>query len=660
MSSVNLFLSILPFHEPLYIFTILIGLILLSPFIFKLLKLPDVASFIIAGIIIGPYGLNILARDSSIELLGTVGLLYIMFVAGLELDAEKLKVNKRHSIIFGILTFSFPFAIGMIVSRYILQLEYNASFLISIMFSTHTLVAYPIARKLGIHKDISVLTAIGGTIITDTLVLMTLSVITHPASDKSMAFQIAKILTLFGFYLFVIFYTYPKIAHWFFKNVKRDRPVHFLFLLFMVSVSSVLAKLIGVEPIIGAFVAGLALNKSIPKNSLLMQHVDFVGNILFIPIFLIGIGMLINTKIIFSGTYLIFVSSILILSAFAGKWLAAYFSQKLLKFNPIQRNLLFGLSSSHAAATIAVILIGFEKQIIEVSIFNATILIILMSSLMASLITEKYGKKLILTKEHAIDDKILGNILVPISEPSNMANLIAVANSFQTNQSFDQVFVLNIVHDDASTKENLLRIRETLEKNVFEFNNLIENLKVITRVDLNVSSGILRVAKEYMVSDIVIGWSKKATTSQRLFGNIFDHLSNSMQTLYACNLHCQLKNIKKIVVQIPEVLEQELSYELIFKRIINLPIKEEGKVEFQTNNPIWENKIKTILPKKNKQYVSIQLTGNELSNENYEETLLVFFMFKTFLYNSRHNSITQKAILTNLENNFMIIVPGYK
>ncbi len=316
--------TILPFHEPLLIFTVLIGIILLSPFLFRLLKIPDVASFIIMGVVVGPYGLNVLSRDSSIELLGTVGLLYIMFMAGLELDPNKLKTSRKSSVIFGLATFILPFLLGFLVTTRLLHLESHAALLVSIMFSTHTLVAYPIVRKLGVNQDVSVLTAIGGTILTDTLVLIILSIVTLDFQGDSVGFEVLKLLVYFSIYTVLIFYSFPKIASWFFKHIKRDRPVHFLFLLFMVCVSSYLAELIGVESIIGAFLAGLALNKSIPRNSYLMNHVDFVGNVLFIPVFLIGIGMLINARILVSGGALWFVSAVLIVTAFAGKWMAGF------------------------------------------------------------------------------------------------------------------------------------------------------------------------------------------------------------------------------------------------------------------------------------------------------------------------------------------------
>jgi Kef-type K+ transport system membrane component KefB len=652
--------SIFPIHDPLLIFTVLIGIILLAPFLFRLMKVPDVAAFIIMGVLVGPYGFNLLLRDSSIELLGTVGLLYIMFMAGLELDAEKLRTSPKNSFVFGLATFLLPFILGMFISKTILHLENHAALLVSIMFSTHTLVAYPIVRKLGVNRDVSVLTAVGGTIITDTLVLLILSVVTQNFSGNSASYEAIKLFLLFGVYTFLVFYTFPKIARWFFKYIKRDRPVHFLFLLFMVCISSYLAELIGVEAIIGAFLAGLALNKSIPRNSLLMHHIDFVGNVLFIPVFLIGVGMFIDTRVLFSGTYLWFETAILIIIAFAGKWLAAFISQKILGFNSVQRNLLFGLSSSRVAATLAIIMIGYEKQMIDIAIFNAVILIIFVSSLGATLITEKYGKKLALSSDLTRDEKDPERILVPISNPTTMANLVGLANRFNISQTSEPVYVLNILNENRSSRENILNIRKQLEGNVSEFNNLSENLKVITRVDLSISSGIIRAAKEYMVSDIIFGLGDKTTASQRIFGNIFDHLLNSLQTLFAVKMDGKLSDYKRFVAHVPENIQHEPTFLSVIKKVNKLP-NPDNVLEFRFENDDAVEKVKSALPKRNRHKITYSSSGFNVP-ESDQETVTIFFLLRkqSVSFHARNNHMVHKAISSHTAHNYIIVVPGFE
>ncbi len=657
---IPLFSVSLPLHDPLFEFTVLISIILVSPFLFRLIKVPDVAAYILMGILFGPYGLRVLNRDSGIELLGTFGLLYIMFMAGLELDPDKLKTSRRSSLIFGISTFLLPFMLGWMVCQSVLHLSNQATLLVSIMFSTHTLVAYPIARRLGVNRDMAALTAIGGTIITDTLVLLILSVATQDFQQRNVGMEVAILILSFASYTAVIFYTFPRIAKFFFRHVKRDRPVHYLFLLFMVSISSYLARLIGTEPIIGAFLAGLALNRSIPKNSMLMHHVDFVGNILFIPVFLIGLGMLINLQVLFTNSHLWYVALILIVTAFAGKWLAAFLSGKILGFSPGQRNLLFGLTSSHAAATVAIMFIGFEKGMIDQTLFYAAVLIIMVSSLAATLLTERAGKRMVLNASLTPEIQRFERILVPISNPATMSNLIGIANCFQKVYNSEPIYILSIVNENSSSRENILHLRDTLEQHVADFNYLNENHKVITRVDLSISSGIIRAAKEYLVSDIVFGWGGKSTASQRIFGNTFDHLFLSLQTLFAVNIRGSHSEYHRFIVHLPSHLEYEPVFRSLIRKINALP-KADDQLILRPESKVAIDAIKEMLPKRNRHEIRYENTGfNEYLTAT--DTLHIFFLLRkqSVAYNAKNNARVQKLLASGSPSEFILVVPGFE
>ncbi len=576
----------LPLHEPVLVFTVLILTILLSPIVFKIIKMPDIAAYLVTGIIIGPFGFNLIERDSSIILLGTVGLLYIMFAAGLELNRKDFDKNRNNSIIFGLLTFIFPSLTGYFICRYLLHLNSVATMLVSIMFSTHTLVAYPIARKLGIIKDNSVMAAVGGTIITDTLVLLVLSVITGISTNHKLSWEIIRLIGLFIIYLIVIFLSFPPLASWFFKNIKRDRPVHFIFLLSLVFISASLAKIIGIEPIIGAFIAGLALNKVIPKNSMLLHYVDFTGNILFIPIFLISIGMLIDLRILFQGFRIWYVAILLVISALAGKWIAAFVTQKISGFSKAQRNVLFGLTSSHAAATIAVILIGYEKNLIDNIIFNAVIVIILVTTLLASLVTEQAGKRLAQERLtfQATEHRLKRRILVPIANPSTMSDLINFAVRMNGNDAEEPVYAISVVKDDTEAGNNLEHIRECLEMNLASYNLLSEKIRIITRIDLNVTNGILRTAKELSVTDIIFGWGEKTVGMKKLFGNIFDHLIRTTLTLYVCQLNDPIQNFKYVRIFAQKNTEAEPAFGGCIGSIEKFLVKKDIIILFFSNS----------------------------------------------------------------------------
>ena len=394
-----------------------------------------------------------------------------------------------------------------------------------------------------------------------------------------------------------------------------------------------------------------------------MHHVDFVGNILFIPVFLIGTGMLINIRVLFSDPTLWLTFLILFLGAMAGKWLAAYFTQKSMGLSLNQRNLLFGLSGSRAAAAIAVMLLGFERNIIDEQLLDATVLIILMSCLAGSFLTDRYGKKMVLTGNIETEVKLTDIILVPISNPSYMAQLVTLALKLQDRMSPSPVYLLSIVHDDKSTQENLTRIRKVLEANVSEFNDLNESIKVITRVDMNVSSGILRTAKEYMASDIIMGWGGRTTTSRKIFGSVFDQLYGGAQTLYVCNLTEPTEDTERMVILIPSCLEYEISYSLIVDRISRLPIRSGGKVEIHAPHDEIPAALRSSLSRKRKVEIlhrPMALNANvSLAPARKKMHVLILPRKQSVSYHAGYNGSIRRQIPAIEQGSFILIVPGF-
>ncbi|GAA6768050.1 hypothetical protein AAFH68_40020 [Flavobacterium sp. CGRL1] len=383
----------LPLNNPVLIFSLILFIILLSPILLKKINIPGIIGLIISGVIIGPHGLNILAKNSAVDLFSTIGLLYIMFIAGLELDMNEFKANRNKSLLFGFFTFILPLSIGFPVCFYLLKYDFNASFLTASMFATHTLVAYPIVSKLGIAKNQAVAITVGGTILTDTAVLIILAVIMGSAQGSlNQAFWI-KLGVSLAIFSAIMFLVIPRIAKWFFKKLESEKHAHYIFVLSVVFFAAFLAEVAGVEPIIGAFVAGLALNPLIPHSSALMNRIEFIGNALFIPFFLISVGMLVDISVILSGPTALIVAGTLSVVAIFGKWIAAFFTQVVFKYTKTERQLIFGLSSAHAAATLAVILVGFKAKILDENILNGTIILILITCIVASFATEKAAKK---------------------------------------------------------------------------------------------------------------------------------------------------------------------------------------------------------------------------------------------------------------------------
>ncbi|MEG0850665.1 MAG: cation:proton antiporter, partial [Flavobacterium sp.] len=411
----------LPLSNPVLIFSLILFIILLSPILLKKINIPGIIGLIISGVIIGPHGLNILAKNSAIDLFSTIGLLYIMFIAGLELDMNEFKANRNKSLLFGFFTFILPLSVGFPVCFYLLKYDFNASFLTASMFATHTLVAYPIVSKLGIAKNQAVAITVGGTILTDTAVLIILAVIMGSAQGSlNQAFWI-KLGVSLAIFSAIMFLVIPRIAKWFFKKLESEKHAHYIFVLSVVFFAAFLAEVAGVEPIIGAFVAGLALNPLIPHSSALMNRIEFIGNSLFIPFFLISVGMLVDISVILSGPTALIVAATLSVVAIFGKWIAAFFTQIVFKYTKTERQLIFGLSSAHAAATLAVILVGFKAKILDENILNGTIILILITCIVASFATEKAAKKIAICEEEvstedADKDQILDeHILIPLA-----------------------------------------------------------------------------------------------------------------------------------------------------------------------------------------------------------------------------------------------------
>jgi Kef-type K+ transport system membrane component KefB len=288
----------LPLANPILKFLVILLIILFAPILLNRFKIPHLLGLIIAGAVIGPFGFNLIMRDSGIVMSGTAGLLYIMFLAGLEIDLAQFRRNSFRSIIFGMYTFLIPMALGTAAGYYLLQFSLPTSILLASMFASHTLIAYPIISKMGLSRNKAVNIAVGGTMITDTLALIVLAVIVGMANgqvDQEFWIQLSASIVAFGLVIIIFF---PIVARWFLKRF--DDPVtQYIFVLVMVFLGAVLAEIAGIEGIIGAFLAGLALNRLIPYTSPLMNRIEFVGNAIFIPFFLIGVGMLVDYRAFF-------------------------------------------------------------------------------------------------------------------------------------------------------------------------------------------------------------------------------------------------------------------------------------------------------------------------------------------------------------------------
>lgn len=573
-----------PFESSVMVFSIILFIILLSPIVLKKAKLPPIIGLIISGIIIGPHGLNLIEKNSAVDLFSTIGLLYIMFIAGLELDLREFSKNRHKSLVFGLLTFFLPIAIGLPACLYILGYGMDASVLTASMFATHTLLTYPIVSRMGISKNEAVAITVGGTILTDTAVLLILAVIAGSAQgDLTIHFwaSLAMFTVLFvALSLFVI----PRLSRWFFQKLESEKYAHFIYVLAVVFFFAFLAEIGGLEPIIGAFVAGLTLNRLIPQTSSLMNRIEFAGNALFIPFFLISVGMLVDIRLVTKGPETLFVAAVLTVVALVGKWAAALITGWILKYTRPQTNLVFGLSSAHAAATLAVILVGYKLQIIDENILNGTIILILLTSLVSSFVTENSAKKVALLEAGNDADAQPSHqqtILVPVTENDNVERLVDFAIYIKSKRSPSPILGLAVVDDDESASVKLLQARKRLEKAILHAAAFDQKVDITATIDHNLATGIKRASKELFATEIVLAWPERTFFADLIFGQTTDNIVlQTSQMVYLVNLPQPISSFKVMKVVCGPFAEKEPGFRRWMDRMVQLVTQLSLRIEF--------------------------------------------------------------------------------
>ena len=561
-----------PLKDPVIVFSLLLFIILGTPYIFKKIKIPAIVGLIIAGSLVGQHGINLIER-ASIELYGTVGLLYIMFLAGLEIDMADFKKNSSKSFIFGMFTFLIPMTLGIFSSKYILNFDWKTSVLIASCYASHTLLTYPIISKYGVSKNRAVSVAVGGTVVTDILALLVLAVIVAiHRGNLSLEFS-TNLIIVFSTFVAIVTYVFPRLARKFLKY-EKDHISQYLFLLGLVFLAGFLSQIAHVEAIIGAFLAGLSLNHLVPTTSPLKNRIEFIGNALFIPIFLIGVGMLVDFKSFFTDFTTIKVALTMVIIATFSKYLAAYLAQKSFNYCKNERNIIFGLSNAQAAATLAAILVGYRIGIIDVTVINGATLMILVTCTIASFSAEKgaTGLALLDTKnDDQEDDLIPEKILIPISHPDTFEELINLGLFIKNKNYKNNIYAMNIIDSNENQPEQETKSKILLEKAAKIVSATDQTLNEILRYDINVSHGIYNVAKEKKITDIIIGIHKKTHLSDTFLGKLTEGLlANIFANTFIYHSIQPFQTLKKIIVVIPEHAEDEPGFNNLVSKIWNI------------------------------------------------------------------------------------------
>lgn len=553
-----------PIQDPVSIFAVILFIFLLIPIILRTVKLPSIMGLILSGVIVGPNGLHILERSSSIVLFGTVGLLYIAFVAGLEVDLNDFKRNRKKSIVFGLMSFFIPWFLGIFTVRYFLEYNWTSTLLLASTFGSHTLLSYPIASRLGITKNESVNITVGGSIITDFFALLVLAIIASASQGEIGVGFFSQLSLSLVVFLFIVLYLVPKITQWFFQNLEAEGTSQFTFVLAMVFTSAYLAKKAGLEPILGSFLAGLALNKFILHTSALMNRIEFVGKALFIPFFLVGVGMLVDPGVVVQGKQTLIVGAVMTGSVLLGKWIPAYLASLMFGYNADERRMIFSLSVAQAAATLAAVLVGFNLGILNEDVLNGTIIMILVSCMVSSLIAESAGKKLAIQERESTTglQEMSQRILVPIANPDTIESLMDLAIILQnSDQENNPIYPLVVLRDEDGIEEKIKRNHELLQKAVKHASASENSVQIVNRIDWNIGHGIVRAATELMITHVLMGWNGKITTKDRIFGSVLDNvLETSDQLILVTKISSPLNTIKRIHLVVPENAEIETGF----------------------------------------------------------------------------------------------------
>lgn len=666
----SLELPSLPLTNPVLIFTLVLLIVLMAPIIFKKIRVPGIVGLIVAGILVGPHGLGLLGENSGIKLFSTAGMLYLMFLVGLELDLKDFKKHQDRSLVFGLLTFFIPLGLGFITSLYVLHFSVISSLLLASMFSTHTLISYPIASRLGITRNEAVTITIGGTIITDTAVLLILAVISASTKGELDLLFWVRITILLTLFVLIILWGIPRISRWFLRNLESDSGSQYIYVITIVFLSGILAQIAGIEPIIGAFLAGLALNRLIPHTSALMNRIVFIGNTFFIPIFLLSVGMLVDYKILFQGSKALIFAGILVFIAIFSKYAAAWLTQKIYGYSRVERSVIFGLSVSHAAAIIAVILVGYQLKLLDVSVLNGTILIILVSCLVSTFTTEIYGRKLAVMESQRLPSADAGTekILVPVSNPATIESLVDFALLVKEPVLREPIYMLTVVPDDEKAREQIGRNNKMFESAIVHASATDNTLQLVSRVDLNITNGITRAIKELMISKVVVGWNGKSTTTNYFFGSLLDNLiAKTEQMIMVVKIDKPVSSIRRLIVIVPQNAEWEIGWSMWVTSVLRISRQINSDVIFY-GVPTSLKRIGTLIEDiKLRTNISFRETSYHYDLDGLQQSVLPEDML--VIINARHRTVSHNQHLENIpkilshnfqQNCFIIIYPEQK
>ena len=580
-----------PITDPTLIFFVVLLIVLFAPIIMGKLRIPHIIGMVLAGIVVGKYGLNILERDSSFELFGRVGLYYIMFLAALEMDMEGMKKNKSRLLIYGLLTCFVPFTLTYLMSIHLLHYSTKSSLLLSCIMASNTLIAYPIVSRYGLQQKPSVTLSVGSSMLSLLIALVILAGLVASFGEHDgilfWIFFAAKFAAYCGFMIFLI----PRLTRWFLRRYS-DAVMQFIFVMAMLFMSAALSQIVGIEGVFGAFFAGLILNRYIPHISPLMNRLEFIGNALFIPYFLIGVGMLINVNLLFQGGHILWVIFCIVFFGTLGKAIAAYAACLGFRLPLSSGHMMFGLTSAHAAGSIAMVMVGMNiligpnTYLVNDDMLNGVVIMILFTCIISSLLTDWSSQKIVLRDKELpeAEDEKKGNdekILIPVRYPEYADSLMDLALLVRNQKLNRGLVCLNVVYDDKDMRYNQEQGRQLLD----HCSQLAAATDVMTqtqvRIAANIANGIKHAFNEFQCSEIIIGMHMHPERSPKFWGEFHQSLFNGLsRQIIMARVIQPLNTIRRIQVAVPSRAEFEPGFYRWLERLSRMAGNLDCRIQF--------------------------------------------------------------------------------
>ncbi len=644
-----------PITDPTLIFFVVLCIILFAPIIMGKLRIPHIVGMVLAGVLVGEYGFDILKRDDSFELFGKVGMYYIMFLAGLEMDMESMKKSKNHFLIFGLLTAGLPFLITYLTAPWLLGYSPTASLLLGCIMASNTLVAYPIVSRYGLQQHPAAALSVGSTMIALFLSLTVIAAISGSFSGNSnLSFWLLFLAKIIAFCAALILFI-PRITRWFLHRYS-DAVMQFIFVMAAMFFSAALAEVAGLEGILGAFLSGLILNRYIPSLSPLMNRIEFIGNALFIPYFLIGVGMLINVRVLFHGGNIVWVVLFMVAIGILGKALAAYLACMHFKMPLSSGHLMCGLTSAHAAGAIAMVMVGMRLEVspghylVDNNMLNGVVIMILFTCIISSIITERSAKRLVLqSKASQTDTKKQDDekIMLPVKYPELAEGLLNVAIMMRNTKLNRGLIALNIVYDDDHRQENQKQGRQLLEQLVKTASAADVRMQTQVRVAANIANGIKHAFKEYDASEIIMGLHIHKEISPKFWGEFAQSLYNGLnRQIIFVRLKQPLNTLRCIKVAVPSRAEFEAGFTRWLERLVRMANNLDCRIVFYARhdcNQLIDDYIRRKHPSARSEFETMEHWNEmpRLANHMNDDHLMVFVT-------SRKGNISYKTAFEKL------------